>query len=70
MTVPVKDAEAALKSLGMSEKGMEKDPGSIGNGRTQQIYQRLGGFQWNELDLWRLMHFSVLLAHSNFLRKA
>jgi len=24
MTVPVKDAEAALKSLGMSEKGMEK----------------------------------------------
>ena len=45
MTVPVKDAEAALKSLGMSEKGMEKDPGSIGNGRNQQMYQRLGGFQ-------------------------
>lgn len=25
MTVPMKDAEAALKSLGMSEKGMEKE---------------------------------------------
>lgn len=26
MTVSMKEAEAALKSLGMSEKGMEKDP--------------------------------------------
>ncbi len=25
MMVPMKDAEAALKSLGMSEKGMEKE---------------------------------------------